>query len=549
MQPPHQLPEIGQSPHTESGLTRRGRITRYPDVFWHSLMFKITVSTALVLLLVMGSGFWFLVQRERQYEFKQAENYSTRVAELVIQSFDRSASNQRPFHSRYLAQKLLSLPQVHNLRVVAPDGTIQFSRDPLEINTKLDLTNHPTCKDCHKANGLSSYDRTYTGASGEALFHFPFSIPNSQSCLRCHRAEFKTLGTLIVETEIDSINAKIKKTRDAISITVLISLVLSLLGTVWMIQRLVKRPLDDLRREMRKVEKGDFSIAASPETQDELREVYESFGSMTRRLADVQQHLNTMLEDKSATVDDLSQELRRIYGNLIRMEHLSAVGTLSSQVVHEIRTPLNALSLNLQLLNQELSDHVDLSEGAVSLAQNIGHEVERITVILEKFLNRARRPLSPPTETSLQQIVRNVIMLMELESKKANVRFDTNLFNSGEKRPLRGDELVQILINLITNAIQAMPDGGVLGIETQEDEVGISISISDTGIGVPDDNLEKIFSPFFTTRPNGTGLGLAIVQRLVVEMGGTIRVEARPEGGTIFTLNLPWPGIEERESV
>lgn len=524
------------------------RRPRYPFALWQSLTFKMTAATALILSLVMGAGFWYLALSEKRFELDEAENQATRVAELVIQSFDRMASNRRPFHNRYLAQKLLELPQVHNLRVLAPDGTVQFSRYPEEVNRPLDMTNKAPCMDCHTGDRLLSWDRTYRAEDGTALFHLAFEIPNVPSCVRCHRPEFTVLGTLIVETEIDSLFAKIARTRNAIAVTVLASLLISILGTTLLFRRMVKRPLDQLRHEMHKVERGDFAVAPSPAAKDELREVYESFLSMTARLEEVQRHLNERLDDKSAVVDDLTHELRRIYSNLIRMEHLSAVGTLSSQVVHEVRTPLNALSLNLQLLNQELSAHLDLRSEAQDLARNIGCEVDRIALILERFLDRARQPLSPPVETSLHRIVTDVTTLMELEARKAAVTIETGFEGLQHRQPLRGDELRQILINLMSNAIQAMPRGGTLRIDAQSDEQGLTLSVTDTGVGIPPENHEKVFAPFFTTRANGTGLGLVIVQRLASEMGGSISFAPNPGGGTVFRVYLPWPGLEERDA-
>lgn len=524
----------GRSDRESTSLTS----ARRHNAVWHSISFKMALAMAVILAVVLSLATFLSLRYEADLEYREVEDYTNRVAELVMQSFDSKAVGTTPFHTRYLAAKLLELPRLHNLRVVAIEGTIQFSRNPDEIGQPLDLANRDVCDTCHASEGVLSEEKTYRNKNGGFLYHLPYPIPNQPKCLRCHKPEFKHLGTLVVEMEIDSTLDKIFKHSFSMIGGAIIALVLALIGIMISFRWLVKSPLSNLQRDMQKVEYGDFRVGPVPESKGEISELYEYFISMTRRLEQVQSDQNALVKEKSAKVADLSQEIRSIYSNLIRMEHLSAVGTLSAQVVHEIRTPLNALNLNLQLLHRSLLDHPDMDDDSKDLAANIGKEVERISLILDKFMDRARRPRSKPTMESLHDLISEVVALMEWEAKKVSVEFQVDVPEDIQAVLMHADEFRQILINLFANAMNAMPDGGKIRITAEKVDHTCNIEVSDTGCGINREDLENIFKPFFTTRERGTGLGLAIVKQIVEGMGGEIRVESEVGEGTRFLLDL-----------
>ena len=220
-----------------------GRV-KYPFAPWQSLSFKMTAATALVLSISLGATFLYALMIETDLEFYQVDRYTRTVAELVIQSFDSIATEKTPYHTKYLAAKLLDLPQLHNLRVIAPDGTIQFSRDTFEIGSPLDLPYRDTCNQCHTGSRATSDSLTFISPQGRAVYHLSFPVPNMDRCLRCHRSEFKILGTLIVETEVESIVEKLSIHRNSLIISILLSILFSLLGTIMLFRRFVKNPLD-----------------------------------------------------------------------------------------------------------------------------------------------------------------------------------------------------------------------------------------------------------------------------------------------------------------
>ena len=499
----------------------------------------MTAGTAALLALVVGAAFYYALQVEMQLEMEDTERFTRHLSEMVLQSFDTLAEGDVPYHTKYLASKLLALPQLEDLRVVAIDGTIQFARNPKEIGTALKLAERPSCRDCHTTEGQAIGERIYRGATGKATYHLPVAIPNGPRCLRCHKAEYKILGTLITEVDIENITRKMNTFKISMLASFSLACLLALLGSIVLFKRFIGRPFSSLMTEMRRIEQGDFSLGPVPQSRDELQELYETFHAMTVQLAAAQAQLNEALAQKSNRVDDLDRELRRIYSNLITMEHLSAIGTLSAQVVHEVRTPLNVLSLNLQLLERQLARSPELAGETTKLVGAIGNEVERIAKILERFLDRAKRPPSSHVTEKLNELVNGVVALLDIEAQKAQVRFTLDLPSQNEARLLPADELRQILINLISNAIHAMPRGGTITIAAREENGVLKLRVQDSGPGIAPALQETVFTPFYTTRQSGTGLGLAIVKRLVEELGGQITLTSAIGQGAEFSVELP----------
>lgn len=226
---------------------------------------------------------------------------------------------------------------------------------------------------------------------------------------------------------------------------------------------------------------------------------------------------------------------------LVQTDKLVLLGQLSASLVHELRNPLAAVNLNLQLLQRNLEGNKEL----LSYTQTALQGVERISKIIDVTLSFSR--VSQP---QLEKIHINSLIAMTLElinhllmKKDIELSFDfqndIGLFLADAK------QVQQILINLITNAIDAIEGKGKITITTFEEAVEsngtkfICVSIEDTGIGIPKEDLDKIFNPFFTKKPNGTGLGLPITQRLLYQYKGEIEVESEPGVGTKITIKFP----------
>ena len=240
---------------------------------------------------------------------------------------------------------------------------------------------------------------------------------------------------------------------------------------------------------------------------------------------------NAKLEQR---VREKSSELERAHREIIQAEKLAALGHMSAGMAHEIRNPLNSINLFAQIL---LSAE-GLDEENQSYVYKITQEVERIDEILIQML-ASNSNHSSKQPINLVEIIEKVVGDYQTRIESQHVELKVNL---NRKIPLiRVDslEVEKIFTNLIGNALYEMPEGGALTIDLQADVEKIIIMVSDTGPGIPSQNITRIFDPFFTTKEKGTGFGLSVVLRVVNSLGGRITVDSPPDAGACFIIEIP----------
>jgi PAS domain S-box-containing protein len=229
------------------------------------------------------------------------------------------------------------------------------------------------------------------------------------------------------------------------------------------------------------------------------------------------------------------QELLR---RTLRAERLAAVGTMAAGLAHEVRNPLNSAALQLQVLRRRLARGESSVESLDPVAALVEDEIRRLERLVSDFLSFARpRPLELQA-TALDELCRGVVALFAPEVEASRVQVKLELAPDLPAIRVDPERLRQVLQNLARNALEAMPDGGVLTIRSRFADGRVEIDVADTGHGFGDE--APIFDAFFTTKSAGTGLGLSIVHRIVTDHGGTIRVRSRA-GDTCFTICLPLP--------
>lgn len=254
-------------------------------------------------------------------------------------------------------------------------------------------------------------------------------------------------------------------------------------------------------------------------------------------------HLEETVQRRTAALEAEIQERQRLEVAKLQAERLAMVGTMAAQVAHEVRNPLGSITLNLDLIQKEIlklaaeEDHSP-DEGR-ELVQEMREEIHRIQHVLEEYLQFARLPKPQLRPVALNKIMAQKLDFMDGEFERAHVKFHTHFDPAVGTVNADAELLWQATLNLIRNSLDAMPEGGELTVGTWREGGQVRLRVTDTGKGMTGEQQEKLFTPFFTTKPKGTGLGLALVQQITTEHGGHLECESAPGEGSTFTIFLP----------
>jgi signal transduction histidine kinase len=232
------------------------------------------------------------------------------------------------------------------------------------------------------------------------------------------------------------------------------------------------------------------------------------------------------------------QRLHVLERRLVRQERLAALGDLAAGVAHEVRNPLNAIGMGIQRLAWEFSP-VEGQEEYQSLCQIVRGEVARLNTIVQDFLTLAKAPRLHCESTTIGGLLQEVAALLEPEAKARSLALSVQAAESLPALFLDRQQMKQALINLVLNAIQVTSPGGTVQVTSAPEGNGVRITIVDSGSGIAPDMLERIFDPYFTTKPDGTGLGLPIALRIIQAHGGTLDIRSEVGQGTTVQVHLP----------
>ena len=307
-------------------------------------------------------------------------------------------------------------------------------------------------------------------------------------------------------------------------------------------------PITRLAEAAFHIASGDLSRRVPVGARDEIGQLAQAFNVMAERLEaheaqrlTFEAELERQVKERTRELEETSARLQATQAQLIRSERIAVTGQIAAGVTHEIRTPLNSLAINVQLLRRDLSADATpppLREILAALA-TVEYEITRINRILEEFVNFARLPTPRFERVEPVPLVQEILGLLGPQASAAGVSVDSR--PAGSVPSVRGDQdqLRQVFLNLAQNALHAMPNGGVLGVELRQDGEWVEVAISDAGPGVSESERELIFLPFVSTKMDGLGLGLPIVRRIVEAHGGSVSCHDRAGGGAVFTVRLP----------
>ncbi len=389
----------------------------------------------------------------------------------------------------------------------------------------------------------------------------------------------KIAGGIELEIPIGDVMVHLLESQRMILVSIMLdALVLIIFGS-FLLSRVLVGPLKDLVRLTQKISEGDFSEKIEVTSKNEIGQLIISFNRMIERLKENQESLENYLESLEAT----NKKLIEAQEELIRTEKLASIGRFAAGIAHEVGNPLGAILGYTSILEKEGIDQ----EEAKDYLRRIEKEIERINRIVRELLDFARPSKFEIRDVAMNRVIESTLSLVSYQKNYKNI--ETRLDLQPNLPMIKSDEsqLSQVLINMILNALDAMPQGGVLRILTEEYVVEdvfpdrfqqvnpprrredpaesdyfhlrkpdplaallkkfsrgerlVRTRISDTGIGIKREDIDRIFDPFFTTKSpdKGTGLGLSVSLRIVESMGGEIRVESELGKGSTFEIYFP----------
>ena len=316
-------------------------------------------------------------------------------------------------------------------------------------------------------------------------------------------------------------------------------------------QSIVYQPLDKLLTAMEKAETGNLSVAVAEKIKpDEFGLLTEGFNSMMSQIREMtaeREKSNEILREKVAEataelqknngqLETANLELFRTTRRMSELERLAAAGQTAAEFAHEVGTPLNLISGHVQLLQSNLTAD---SKQAHRL-QTISRQIERIENIVREMLDRTRFGAGEQLPLNLNELLQSIFDTVEPILQKSEVLLITNLTEQPAIIAADVNRLQQLFLNLVNNALDAMPDGGKLEISTAREGEKIIVRFADDGAGMSAETQAKIFQPLFTTkeRGRGTGLGLVVVKQILTEHQAEIRVDSRLGQGTKFQISF-----------
>ena len=484
-------------------------------MFFKSLIGRIIILSFLLFIVAIGSVTLFHIHREHTH----ITTTSLRTADLMMSVIERSITSSMSSGNTRDVQAILEMvgsdPRLAGVRIFHPDGRVLKSSEPHEIGRRVDPHSLAIF-----LNG-QQHD-IFRGPAGDEVMGVVKPIYSEQNCVPCHGAGHRVIGILNLDLSLTEMEDQLLETSQLFGLTMLIIVLLLTGGISLIFHRFVRQPLKNISIKMAQVENGDLTVKLEPQSEDEVGSLMISFNSMVDRLRQANDEL---------------QECH--YQQMERVDRLASVGEMSAGIAHEIKNPLAAISGAITVLSDDFAEDDPRREVISKVLEQIARLDKAATDLL--FFGRPGKPSFDFVDTN--DLLNKTMFFVSQHPEAKNVHQSKEF--TRHLPPVWVDEkqLQQVFFNIIINAIQAMKDGGTLLLQTDlvedQDRKVVRVLIGDSGPGIEAEDLESIFTPFFTTKTQGTGLGLAICRQLMEQQGGDITVSSRIGEGTRVVINLP----------
>ncbi len=530
-------------------------LPQYFDRIAESLFVKLVV--IFCLLIISGSSIlWYISSRTDK---KELMGNSVAFISSLSEMIHRSINHDMLLNNRTDIQRALesigATQSITRISLFDRNGIIHYSSDRGTIGSRADKT-FAACIGCHtdpsrpQETLIKEKQWTiYTGTAGHRVLSFVEPIYNEPGCYtaQCHvhSKDYRVLGILITDFSLYSIDRQINAKMISTAVFTLLSLTAGAAMLYLIFWRFVISPIKVLSKGMEKVTSGDLSQMAPHTSKDEIGKLARTFNIMIGELKTSRQKMEKWTQALEQEVEKKTAEIKKTQSKLIEAEKLAALGRLTADIAHEIRNPLSALGGFGRRLQK-----ITVGEKEKEYSEIIVSEVDRLEHVLRDILTFSKKSQMNFDCIPITGLVRDSLAayaeLCAAHSLNVVSDFNTDL-------PVLIDKVhIRLAIdNLISNAMDAMPNGGTLTVSTTEEELNninyVAVHVSDTGPGIPDDKLILVFEPFHTTKmtPDSTGLGLSIARKIIGEHGGFIRAKNNDGPGITFSLYFPYQSDED----
>lgn len=512
----------------------------------------ITLTVAMLLFTVL------VVRHSRQELLQEATGHVNQLSEVIMRSTRFAMLQNQPAYVGQIIQDVGNQENIEKVRILSKDGTIIHSTYRPEIGTKVH-EKAEECGQCHRPPQplekvpACKRPRIFTTSDGRRLLGSMEVIRNEPSCYTaaCHQHDKSQsiLGALDILYSLDEIDETIQANSITVAGTSLGFIVLASLFLSFVVHRMVYVPLRDLESGAKRLSSGNLEQLIPVRSGDEFGQLATTFNTMTQELQKSELELREWGHTLEQKVEKRTSELRVAEAEAVRGEKLASVGLLAAGIAHELNNPLTGILTFSHLMRKKVPDG-SLEAEDLDL---VIRETKRCAAIIRRLLDFSRDKAPEKRFADLNEIIENTVRIVERPAHLHDIEITLDLDRDLPPVWVEPDLIEQVIMNMLVNAQHAIEDDGNITIRCRrspepripdpgmEPVPMVEISIIDTGCGIPEEDLQRVFDPFFSSKEvgKGTGLGLSVSHGIVRAHGGCIEVESTVGQGTVFRVCLP----------
>ena len=513
-----------------------------------------------VTLLVMQTMYFYIIYKDRSKQsLEMTEKASRRLSSIIKKTLEYKMERKQCKDVQQTVEIIGNQKDVEHVMIIKKRGKVVFSSRKGDIGKILSIE-EKSCQICHQQKPYPHDEIKVFTLGGERILRNVNPIRNSERCNACHDSQDKILGVLVVDTSLLPLDEELGTARNRmIFFTIIIFLSVSLILAL-LIYVLVDRPIGKLASVVSNAAEGRLDSRVDIASRDELGKLSKGFNMMMDKVTHFNQELqekvksaveecrrfNVELMKVNRHLEKANRELQKSQEQIIQSEKMFAVGQLASGVAHEINNPLGSILTYIKLAIKKL-DNYSSDSNILEISQlkkymaTVEGEVNRCKGITRSLLDFSRVREPEMNVVDINDILNNALELVEHQLSEQRINLVKKVGSSTSKIVADSHQIQQVFINIILNAIHAMSEGGILEITTRKRSKSAEIVFKDSGCGIVDEDLPRIFTPFFTTKKvgEGTGLGLSVAYGIIENHGGEIIVKSKTGQGTTVTIMLP----------